>query len=95
MKYTGYFSILIGVFGVYSIADWSNRAEKVFIEAQKFEGLINIEAVPIIPYELLVISQVIGISFGVISIRKKLNKRISYIGIVVCLLSLGYLLWIR
>ncbi|MEQ8524424.1 hypothetical protein [Gracilimonas sp.] len=95
MKYAGYLSILIGVFGVYSIADWSNRAEKVFIEIEKFKGLINIEAVPIITYELLVISQVIGISLGVISIRKKLNKRISYIGIVICLLNLGFLLWIR
>ncbi len=95
MKYSGYLSILIGAFGVYSIVDWSNRAEKVSIESQKFKGLINIEAVPIIPYELLVISQVIGISFCAICIRKKLNKRISYIGIVVCLLNLCFLLWIR
>ncbi len=95
MKYTGYISLLIGVFGVYSIADWSNQAKSVSIEAQKFNGLINIEAIPIIPYELLIMSQVLGILFGIISIRKKLNKKISYTGIVVCLLNLGFLLWIR
>jgi len=94
MKYSGYFSLLIGVFGVYSIADWSNRAERVSIEAQKYEGLFQFEAVPIIPYELLILSQVIGLLLGIISVRKKLYKKISFFGIGICLLNLGFLFWL-
>lgn len=44
------------------------------MEAEKFEGLINLHAVPLMPYDLLITNQLIGLLLGIISVRKQLKR---------------------